>query len=302
MDGFIELTERLLEPFYARERESTNSATGQHSSSKLRLVVGSIRGPLSEELPVPDDSRIIGSLVLEHGLVALFDVLMPASEVLDYYVERLTETGWIPYGWENAKDKSRRSTLDMRVPAQVILSFYRDVEGPVLFVSVEEQPGGTSQVRLTLDTKPEPAVDVHALKVAERITHGILPELPVPIGAHIYNRHYGETRTYETAHSALVCRDNISDIHAHYVGQLTQRGWTLLSSDKGDGNRWSSWVIKSSGEETWIAQLLILQRPWSNYKYDLSLMAEAISGDPNDERPSDGGNRRFSSMSGYGPG
>jgi hypothetical protein len=294
VDELIELTERLLEPFYERERDSTNDTIGQHNAPKPRLVVGSIPDPLSEELPIPDDSRIIGSLVLEHGLVALLDVPMAAGQVLDYYVDSLTETGWIPYGWENAKDKSRRSTLDMRVPAQVILSFYRAVEGPVLYVSAEERPGGISQVRLTLDTKPEPPVDVHALKVAERIAHGILPELPVPIGARVYRRHSEESNLREGTHAALVCQDNISDIHAHYVGQLTQRGWTLLSSDKGDGNRWSSWVVKPSGGETWLAQLLILQQPWSNYKYDLHLVAESSSGDPNDRLPSDGDNRRLS--------
>jgi hypothetical protein len=302
VDGLIELSERLLGPFYARERQSTDDATGQHNSPKLRLVAGSIPGPLSDELPVPDNSYIIGSLLLEHGLVALFDVPVAAGQVLDYYVDSLTETGWIPYGWENAKDKSRRSTLDMRVPARVILSFYRDVEGPVLYVSAEERLGGISQVRLTLDTKPEPPVDVHALEVAERIAHSILPELPVPIGARVYRRHSEESNLREGTHAALVCRDNISDIHAHYVGQLTQRGWTLLSSDKGDGNRWSSWVVKPSGGETWLARLLILQQPWSNYKYDLHLVAESSSGDPDDKLPSDGDNRRFSSMSGFMPG
>ncbi|HST06143.1 MAG TPA: hypothetical protein VLQ48_15620 [Chloroflexia bacterium] len=315
MDELIRLSERLLAPFYASAQDSDDDKTSQSISGQVQLLVGHIPGPFSEELPVPADSRIIGTLLLEHGLVAILDVPLSTGQVLNFYASRLNEAGWIPYGWDKAKDNSRRSTLDMPVPAQIILSFYREAEGPVkfvsnyregggraLFVSVDEQQSGISQVRLTLDTKPEPLVNVQALTVVEkleRLNNGIIPELPIPIGAQVYKRNRDMSTSYESSHAVLVCRDNIADIHAHYVGQLMPRGWTLLSSDKGDGNRWSNWVFKLSEEQTWVARLLILQRPWSTYKYDLHLVAEPSSVDPDDESPSDGGNQFLSSSGTY---
>jgi hypothetical protein len=302
VDELIELSERLLEPFYAREQTSTKNSIDQKYVGRVQLVVGNMPDPLSKELPIPDDSRIIGTLLLEHGFVALLDVYMPTGRVLRFYEERLTASGWMPYGWESANGKGRRSTLNMLVPARVILSFYRDEAGPVLFVSVDEQLSGVTHVRLTVDNKPEPTVDLRSVKVAKLLTQkGIVPHVPAPIGGNFYKIDIDMSSKYESTRGTLLCQDSIDEIHAYYVGQLVERDWTLVSSNSGNRSRWSSWIIRISDEVFWVGLLNILQRPWSKYKYEIHLMGEPPSGASNDVHASDGPRQFRTSHEAYFP-
>jgi hypothetical protein len=280
-----ELAERFLWQVHGRDRRGRRSSL---APVRLRLVAGRIPGPLPVDLPVPDSSRIVGSMVLSQSVTVLLDVDLPANKVLQFYIERLTQAGWTQLdpvtpgggGFAFASESDGRTA-----------QFCRSEQGPTIIVQAIDSTEKPAQVQVTLDVNPEhspclPGLRPYMMPIAE-----VLPRLAPPIGAEVYSGSSGSGSTYVSSEALLISSLDRAGIHNHYIAQLTGLGWVLHDQGLSGPAVWSNWSFETKAGDAWQGQLFVLQRPWSKRKYEVSIQAEITTVDPESEFPSDGGFR-----------
>src|SRR5260221_343468 len=85
-DALRELAVRLLSFHYS------HLLVGQQVQEP-QLLVGQLPPDLPVELPLPEGSRLLGSLAVENPMVAI-DTQLAGEDVVTFYRERLTTAGW----------------------------------------------------------------------------------------------------------------------------------------------------------------------------------------------------------------
>src|SRR5436190_3756918 len=69
-----------------------------HTTEAEELLVGKLPEPMPDDIPILEDSRVIGSLIYTalgaRSCTILLGSDVSPEQVLDYYDERLEATGW----------------------------------------------------------------------------------------------------------------------------------------------------------------------------------------------------------------
>src|SRR5438552_9917951 len=139
-DLLVELARRLLTWRYP----------GDNRAGTPRLLPGEVPAEVLADVPLPEDNRIIGSLVLPTHVTAVVESGMRPDELRAFYKERMVTAGWtepdpLP-GW-------RAGGFQHDLLEETLRSvFCRGLRGPELRIVLVSDQGALTQVRLNYNT------------------------------------------------------------------------------------------------------------------------------------------------------
>jgi len=220
------------------------------------IYVGALPPELTVELPLPESTRVIGSVVRGKaiGTEIFLDADMSPGEAIEFYREELTGLGWV------SPDEAYRPTgfVSESFPG---LSLCKGEREASLWVSASETSEGTADIRLSLQLAPEysPCDGGDGPGYEDRMM-GLLPALTSPAGSTV--RSGGSSSGSDAADISATIRANLSaeDLADHYYGQVLENGWAEVGRASGDGAAWSFWKRDVDGE-SFVGTLLVLESP-----------------------------------------
>jgi len=231
--GFRVLARRLLAP----------------APEELQFLVGRLPDELPMEIPLPDDARIVGSLVRSGGETEIvLDGSQTADQVLDFYREELASAGWIAF------DYPMQGGF---VPGigRTGLTFCSEIQDLVLWVGAYEVEDGPTDVRLDLRTEPrlasctkDPGAPEHAI-----------PFLEDPPGAQQITTGFGGSTDSLSAEATLRADLDVAVLEAHYAAQLEEAGWIRHDRAQSGPLVWSAWTFQDEGGRDWRGFLLAME-------------------------------------------
>jgi len=265
----IDLLEHLLGQYWAYFDQG----------SRPELIPGEIAGSLPTEIPIPADSRIVGSVVWEQRQASsiLFDCNLTRDQVVEFYDERLPSQGWTK---PEMNDSFNRGGFTMVSPAREIGAIYCLGEnGLSLHIRCFTLPDAITSVSVGLNSDPDQSpCSRRARRQYEqmgRFRKEMLPELRPPEGATQMGGGGSGGSGSETATSEAWLQTDL-DIPAtlsHYGEQLANAGWTRADTGHSGPMGWCSWDFVYEGEN-WRGLLTVTRRPWKEGEYTLRLYAE----------------------------
>lgn len=234
-----------------------------------QLLVGQLPPDMPVELPLPEGSRLLGSLAVENPMIAI-DTQLAGEDVVAFYRERLAAAGWIaqeehfgpPQGGFVHSSRSDHS----------MATFFTSDDRFTLAVITAPAPGGRTTVQLTLQGE---AVEFRPrLRPHRPDFMVVLPPIHGPKGALQMPRGGSSGSDSAELNAALETDFDLAAVSIHYVDELERDGWRRLDAGTSGPVAWSVWSFVDTEGATWEALLLILQRPSRHGKYALTLSAE----------------------------
>lgn len=105
----------------------------------------------------------------------------------------------------------------------------------------------------------------------------IFPSLTPPAGAQQHSEGGGGGGDRWQTSAMLQGDVMLTQVRAHYEGQLQDAGWTRTESGEGGAVAWSRWTFTDEEQEPWRGTLLMLQQSEAPRSYFLLLRADAAN-------------------------
>jgi len=214
-----------------------------------QLLVGQIPKHLASDLPLPPDSEVLGALVANSSSsVVVLDSALSPEDVLAFYRDRLTATGWnIP-----SSETPPSGGFTSPPPRDSIrVLFCRGADNTALWIAARilssQSTGQSTDVRLEWQTPAPGTQDPRQAPCASRqrqwqdpsYLRDLLPPLLPPPDA-LFLAGWGGTNTgpgYVNAYGTLETDVSIISIADYYAQQLEQGGWSRHDAGQ-DGWTW----------------------------------------------------------------
>jgi hypothetical protein len=221
------------------------------------VLVGGLPENPGFELPVPEDSRVIGSIVrgtMEGGTEIILDTDLAPEDALTFYREQLLEAGWEEqtqqaYGAGGFVSGSWPST-----------TFCLGENEAVIFLSAYALPGLPTELRLNIQQEAQYSVCL-AQPMGMDEASGLIPSLVSPPDSLIQSG--GGSSGEGMAETSAVLRTELSTgaLAQLYASQLVEAGWKPLAGDEEPELAWSSWSVADAEGQVWSGLLLIFKNP-----------------------------------------
>lgn len=254
-----ELAERLLDYGMAAE--------------PARLLVGALAPGFPPDIPLPGNSRLLGSLTQGSGEIAVvFEAPGSAEDVFAFYHAALTGAGWtvqepeLPGGFRPSGSTVSRWT-----------HFCQSPRGPALGVGLAQSATGPTRVRLTLQPPSRHNPCAHQHTRGRYPIHDHFPDLTPPPGARQMPQ--GGGGSDRSWHSEALLETNLDPevVVAHFAPQLVAQGWRQTDVGQGATAAWSAWELRGEGDERWQGLLFALLRRATPREYLLHLRLDDIA-------------------------
>jgi hypothetical protein len=242
---------------------------------KMDVFAGKIPPNLPVDIPVPERSRIVGTVLNGGGsetVTIYLDTVESPTELLDFYRTRLASQEW--YEFETGRPTSHGFNDD-DASSHVLCQFCRGEQGPALLMTGTQQANGLTAVRIGLytDTRSSPCTP----RERPGPPTDPVPPLPPPAGARfVMGAGPSGSRGPDSAHSRaeIEIELDLAAVMAHYTAHLEIGGWTKRDSGQSGLSAWSTWAFRHERGEAWRGLLLVFQRPDVRHRYVLETWAE----------------------------
>lgn len=237
-----------------------------------QLLVGQLPPSFTSEFPQPPGSRIVGSLQSSRPTVVL-DARQSADEVVDFYRERLTATGWTA---QEDMPPRQGGFLHSNMLDRRFGNFYRGEDGPSLHVMTYDAPGGRTTVHLTLS----PGGTVPMFEGRQRRPRmgpdmwRILPPIAPPPRSQQWPQGGNAGGDHVNSSARLKTDLDLPAVAAHYIAQLEKSGWQRHDVGENGPVAWSTWTFQDEDHELWCGLFVILKRPDVLRRYWVQVLAE----------------------------
>lgn len=235
------------------------------------LLVGQIPASLPIAVPLPDDARVLGSMIHGTSATIVLDTDWPSARVLGFYRERLAAAGWTvppPVG-------PRGGFVPSDGMDQMYVQFCQTGQDSSLSVTAAESADLPTQLQITFDTYENyPERSPCSQRYHRPRAWETLPTLVPPPGA---TQHPGSAGSSgEEVHSTarLETPLDLSAIGAHYAAQLAHAGWARTGDGTSGPVAWSTWTLADEEGKPWCGLFLAIRRDDSGGRYALTLNAE----------------------------
>ncbi len=218
-----------------------------------RVMIDLLPEDLPFELPIPENSRIIGSIVRGDPTSAriILDVPLNSEEVINFYQDALIEDGWM-VSLEHA------GFVYELWQSQTFC--YNDDE-VVLYVSAVEIPDEPTDVVINIHSPSQYSpCDPEGMHLMDEL-YGLIPTLKPPPGALFQKGRSSSGQDEASVTATLIIDLTAEDLANHYGVQLSEEGWTPGERDTSEQVSWSSWTIKYGDGDEWGGVLIILESP-----------------------------------------
>lgn len=221
------------------------------------VLVGGLPENLGFELPVPENSQVIGSIVrgtMEGGTEIILDVDLAPEDALTFYREQLLQAGWEEqtqqaYGGGGFVSGSWPST-----------TFCLGENEAVIFLSAYALPGLPTELRLNIQQEAEYSPCLPQPEGMDEAS-GLIPVLESPLGSLIQSG--GGSSGDGMAETTAVLKAELSPgtLARRYADQLVEAGWKPLAKHEEPELAWSFWSIADAEGQDWSGLLLIFKSP-----------------------------------------
>lgn len=238
------------------------------STQNAQILPGQIPDQLPTDIPFPEGSRVLGSLIRNPESVNIFlDTHLLPEEVLTYYSQCMLALGWqttdifqpnrgglMPAG-ARSRGGSETFYRGLRDPALTINVLddddNRNRSGPAFIVNAYPGRKNATDVRLNLDMNsplpPGPYSRVRPRRSSQTII--LLPTVEAPEGANL--RFHGGGYMFNSAHAEAMLETDadLTTLSAHYKAQLEQSGCVITEEGQGGLLAWINWTLKDDEKQ-----------------------------------------------------
>ena len=220
------------------------------------VLIGGLPENLGFDLPVPEDSRVIGSIVrgtLEGGTEIILDVDLAPEEALAFYREQLLQAGWE----EQTEQAYGGGFVSGSWPST---TFCLNENDAVIFLSAYAPPSLPTELRLNIQQEAQYSACL-AQPMGMDEASGLIPSLVSPPDSLIQSG--GGSSGEGMAETSAVLRSNLSTgaLAEQYAAQLLEAGWKPLAQDEEPELAWSFWSVADAEGQDWSGLLLIFKSP-----------------------------------------
>ncbi len=274
VEAMRELAMRFIQPIYVRFSPSRPAGPPQ-------LLPGRLPPSPPVEVPIPEGSRIIGTVVQDSESTTVLDAPLSADAVLAFYRERMPALGWreqeVP-----GRQPHGQGGFTFRRPLTIESAlFFQGPRGPSLNVvaALRPQPGALTEVSLMFRIRPP---DRMQGPLSQRMNgmQEMIPPLEPPEGAEQQGGGAGGGGGSWRTDAMLLTDRRLVAVAAHYDAQLAGAGWQLSRSGLTPPVAWSTWTLTDTEGEPWRGFLIIVQHPEDEHHYVLDLHVDWVGGEP----------------------
>lgn len=220
------------------------------------VLVGGLPENIGFDIPLPENSRVIGSIVrgmMEGGTEIILDVDLAPEEAIVFYREQLLEAGWEEqtqqaYGGGFVSGSSPGTT------------FCLNENDAVIFLSAYAPPSLPTELRLNIQQEAQYSACL-AQPMGMDEASQLIPSLVSPPDSLIQSG--GGSSGEGMAETSAVLRTDLSTgaLAQQYAAQLMEAGWTPLAQDEEPELAWSFWSDEDTEGQDWSGLLLIFKSP-----------------------------------------
>ena len=248
-----------------------------------RLFLGKIPENLPIELPVPEQSRVLGTLARSETQVEIvLESDLKPEEIASFYRTQLASQGWNEP--EDMQPHRQGGFMHNNFGPYTHMTFCRESNIAGLTINVQQLQSATTNVRLnlSLDREMNPCVQ-QARNRRQMMLHQrhhrmfeMIPPLSPPPGAQ--QRGGGGGSGSDEVHTTATLKTNLTlDIVAkHYADQLVQGGWTQTGAGADGPMAWYTWRFTTEDQEPWRGLFFVLKTPDKPDDYYLHIRATWI--------------------------
>jgi hypothetical protein len=267
-------------------------------TQNAQLLPGQLPDQLPVEIPLPEVSRVLGSLIRNpESIDMLLDTHLSPEQVLTFYRQRMQDAGWQTTdiyrpnrgGFMSSGSRSRGGNetfyQGLRDPALTINALgsstawgddgNRNHSGPALTVNAFTGRGNVTDVRLNLEMNSPfpPGPPPHMRGRHSHHIFGLLPALEAPEGANQTGGGGGSSLNSAYSEATLETNIDLSTLAAHYKTQLEQAGCVLAEEGQNGPLAWNTWTLKDDDEQ-WHGFFMILKELDQEYYLNMRMKSD----------------------------
>ncbi|WP_110989198.1 hypothetical protein [Acaryochloris thomasi] len=222
------------------------------------------------EIPFPEGSQILGSLVQDRAVV-LFETCFTVEEVSQFYRNQMQALGW------NLVELQLGSGF-LSVERAQRKVFCRSSTGPSLNVSSKAMPNERTEVRLDLEPERKLGSICAVRDYHQCFQRNVLPKLVhLPNAQSLGGGAFSSEGRAMNACDIIRTEATLASLVAHYVPQIEQANWTETGRHQNNLFNWSSWSLIDENQNDWRGVFLILQIKDIQSCYYLHMQASCIN-------------------------
>lgn len=251
----------------------------------VTVYVGSLPEEVPFELPLPENTRIVGSVMSQSGGPAYSQVYLAsalsAEELMTYFSENLPTELWEQVNLNSGGPRG------FNAPVTANAQFcYQEDEAFLDMTAFTEEDGETRVFGyISLEDAFYPC-NSEPGQMPSDDPYMQLPNLETPEGVEIANNYGGGGGGgggygFRTASTSTFLRSelNAGEILELYNAQLVEQGWTQVSSTGGEAVAGSNWTLVDENGRTWGGIFSIQASPTeANLYYAEIVIIEAPEG------------------------
>ena len=244
------------------------SYPGDPNTRNPHLLVGRVPDEFPSDIPLPDNSRMLGSLIKStEYLEVVLDTSLPAEEVFHFYNEHLLNVGWQTFEQLQGDQQpvQQRGFASTPTSGQGTIAIYcKGASGPTLRIHAAVGNNGLTDVRLEVDKRNNsPCARVSRIRWEQSLRTGgvsdLIPLLVAPKGARQKSRGAGNSSEFAYTSALLETDADLATLNMHYAMQLEMAGWTRTAEGLSGPLAWQTWTFADEDQQPWNGQFFILK-------------------------------------------
>ncbi len=248
---------------------------GDVLQGETQLLVGQVSEEVAALVPLPEGSRLLGSLVRgRQNVEIMFDSDDAPDAVLGFYSERLAAAGW-----QRVEQPRPIGGFTFGTSMEHVL-YCRAARGPGLIIMADGAQNDATQVRLDLQLDPRHSPCVHLGRSEMDNSWAVIPTLRPPQGALQTPSGGGGGGNHVFSAATLTSDLAIADVAAHYVAQLEQAGWTRQGEAQAAPLVSSTWTFDDQTGQAWQGLFLVVEMATTPRQYMVQAHAYWPTGGP----------------------
>jgi hypothetical protein len=255
---------------------------GLYGSADSEIIAGEIPQEILDKVPIPENSRIIGSMGADRSTTVIFETMLTKAEAKAFYDERLLNSGWSKA--DDPMSAMRGGGFESQFFEQTMgLTYCGGENGPVMTVRYAERVG-TADIYLLYNESAENTICDNRNQLRHQRMMGFrsqLPSLSGPDNAFQMPANSGNGDTHASSQAHLSSDKSITEIAQHYRAQLEKAGWTETSRYDSEMVALTAYSFKDEEGDPWQAMLSLTARPdFAGYYYLLLDASQARDDQP----------------------
>ena len=228
----------------------------------VQLLVGKIPENISPEIPFPEGSKVIGTMVRNQSTEIVLNSNLTPDQIFEFYQDRMGALNWSEIG-DDAFGPTRGFLPDMscRILCQGETS---------PSVTVCAYPSEVTDLRIIIDSDTPNACsqypDIDWPKP--------LPRLLAPPGSNMHPADYSSGDESVFSSGILETDLNTTSIMDYYSNQIRKAGWIILENGSCVLSSWSTWNLIDENGQNWIGSFLVLGSSDDTRRHFLLFRAE----------------------------